>query len=607
MTDTLLLEERVKNTIQLGESHFREFKSAIEGTEGNKNPRPTKKICMDIAEALVAFSNADGGELLIGVEDDGVISGIPHNETEINRMLAATRTHVYATSVLPLTAAAKIILENKVVLFFSVTKGITEIYQLADGRCVRRKDKSTVPETPNRIMFDRQEIRSREYDRQFVDGATVNDLDVNRIQAMADSYLRGLSVEWYLQQIGVAEYATNGLRLRMAALLLFAKDIQRWHPRCQVRFLEVVGTELKTGDNYNVKRDESVQDNIFELLRKSWERLLSYLTYKTEFGADAKFEQKYIYPEHACFEALVNAIAHRDYSIQNGIDIFIFDDRMEIKSPGALLSTLTIKDLEELQGAHESRNALITKVLRENKFMRELGEGMKRIFQLMEENELEKPKLESTPTLFGVTLTHKSVFNTQQEQWLSLFKQFNLTPLQKKIVVVGMANRELSPDDIFKAMNTDDSDTYNKEVGFLRGSRILIEVRTYSTAITYAKKQNIHKRYVPRYKVQIPVDKGIKQLQDDPDKCVFIANLPQKMTRQGIKELFASCGTVERIYLPLDGSSFQAKGFGFVWFDKSESAQKAIDQLNGYKVDGRVIVVKKHVPKDRNNLEPSKI
>ncbi len=60
-----------------------------------------------------------------------------------------------------------------------------------------RKDKSTVPVTFRQITYDRQEIKSREYDRQFVDGANVSDLDVPHIQAIADDYLRGLSVERY--------------------------------------------------------------------------------------------------------------------------------------------------------------------------------------------------------------------------------------------------------------------------------------------------------------------------------------------------------------------------------------------------------------------------
>src|SRR5262245_8738180 len=120
MTDSLLLVERVRNTIDLGESHFREFKSALEGPEGQTKARSVTRICADIGEALVAFANADGGELLIGVEDDGQITGVPHIEKEIQAMLAAVKTHVHLESVLPITHAAKLTLDTKSLLFFSV-------------------------------------------------------------------------------------------------------------------------------------------------------------------------------------------------------------------------------------------------------------------------------------------------------------------------------------------------------------------------------------------------------------------------------------------------------------------------------------------------------
>jgi len=381
MDDILLLADKVRNTLILGESHFREFKSALEGRPGNKKPRLTKSICADIGEALVSFSNADGGAILIGVEDDGTITGIPHSEEEVQSMLNAIHSHVYKDQQLPLNNANKLVLENKTILYFSVNKGTTMIYQLPDGRCVRRKNKSTMPASVDQIQFERLENKTREYDSQFVDGAIVTDLDVKLLQGIADQYIKGLSVERYLQQTGLAEYAQNGLRLKKAALLLFAIDIDRWHPRSQVRFLKVKGNTLDSGEKYNVISDETVKGNIFELILKSWERLRPYLAYKTEFGINSKFEQKYIYPEDAVREVILYAIAHRDYSITNAIEIYIFNDRMEIKSPGALLSTLTIKNLYQLEGSHESRNSLISKVLRENKLMRELGEGMIRIFR----------------------------------------------------------------------------------------------------------------------------------------------------------------------------------------------------------------------------------
>ena len=406
MDDILLLADKVRNTLILGESHFREFKSAVEGRPGNKKPRLTKSICADIGEALVSFSNADGGAVLIGVEDDGTITGIPHKEEEIQTMLHAINSHVYKDQQLPLNNASKLVLEDKIILYFSVNKGTTMIYQLPDGRCVRRKDRSTIPASIDQIQFERQEIKAREYDSQFVDGAIVTDLDLRLLQGIADQYIKGLSIERYLQQIGLAEYAQNGLRLKKAALLLFATDIDRWHPRSQVRILKIKGNKLEAGEKYNVISDDIVKGNIFELILKSWEHLRSYLAYKTEFGTNSKFEQKYIFPEDAVREVILNAIAHRDYSIANAIEIYIFNDRMEIKSPGALLSTLTIKNLYELEGSHESRNSLIASVLRENKLMREIGEGMKRIFSLMQEQKLEKPELYSNGLWFRVTFSN---------------------------------------------------------------------------------------------------------------------------------------------------------------------------------------------------------
>ncbi|EBF6878350.1 hypothetical protein ACL83_24835, partial [Salmonella enterica subsp. enterica serovar Saintpaul] len=72
-------------------------------------------------------------------------------------------------------------------------------------------------------------------------------------------------------------------------------------------------------------------------------------------------------------EAVINALVHRDYSVNNAVDIFVFDDRIEIKSPGSLLSNITMEQLVELTGVHESRNALIARAMREAGYVQELG------------------------------------------------------------------------------------------------------------------------------------------------------------------------------------------------------------------------------------------
>ena len=404
MVDILVFTERIKNEIAIGESDFREFKSAWEGKPGQKKPRLVKKICEDIAEALVAFANSDGGAILIGVEDDGALTGVPHAEEDQQQMLAAPRSHVLNGSHLPMVYASRVQLEGKVVLFFQVRKGTEAIFQLQDGRVLVRKGSETMPVAIKALQFTQQEVRSREYDLQFVDGATVADLDLDLVQSLAHDYLPGLSAERYLQQMDLAHYFDHGLRLRRAALLLFAKDILRWQPHSMVRFVRIDGTEIGAGPQYNVVSDEMVRGNIYLLAFRAWEELRPYIAVGTAFTTQGTFEQQFAYPPNACQEAILNAIAHRDYSSHNGVEVHIFHDRLEIKSPGPLLSTLKIEDLLALDGRHESRNAKIAFVLKTNKIMREMGEGMKRIFQAMEGSGLPRPRLYSNTTWFSVTL-----------------------------------------------------------------------------------------------------------------------------------------------------------------------------------------------------------
>ncbi len=610
-SETLLLIDRVRNTIALGEGQFREFKSALHGPPNNKKPRGVGSICDDIAEGLVAFANADGGELLVGVEDNGEPTGVLHSAEDIARMLNSAATHVHPKTTLPMIAATELTLDFKKILFFSVAKGTTGIFQLNDGRCMRRVEKSTVPEHVEQLTFERQEVHSRAFDRNYVDGAKVTDLDLDLLNTIAQEYINGLSAERYLQQIGLAEYAPGGLRLRMASLLLFAKNVSQWHPRSQVRILKVAGTELKVGGSYNVQSDEVVTGNIFSLLVKSWEIMRPFLAYKTEFGASGTFEQKYIYPELACREALVNAIAHRDYSVFNGIDVFVFDDRMEFRNPGALLSTLRLAELESLQGAHESRNSLISKVLRENRIMRELGEGMKRIYELMTANELQQPTLQSDSSAFSITLPHRSVFSGLQEQWLLMFQQFDLSPAQKKILILGMNGREISPADIFKAINTTDRNVYDSEVTGLRKSRVLLELRTNVQSTRYARAHKIGKAEVPRFKVQIPglppipethdvgkhltpIDSAIKgKRRKDVARQVFVSNISRATTADDLSALFRPYQVVS-VKVPSHNSSGKAqnKGFAFVELTDAANVQSAINRLNGHVLAGNMLTIR---------------
>ena len=224
-------------------------------------------------------------------------------------------------------------------------KSSDTIHLTSDGLCLQRNDRETTPIPPHQITFERREINSREYDRQFVKNAVISDLDTSHIVEVADSISKGLSPEKCLQHLNLAEYTPSGLVIRKGALLLFANEITKWHPRSQVRFIKVSGTEIKSGNEYNASEGGIVKGNIVSLISETWEKLRPFLV-QTRLSSGAIFQTRIMYPELACQEAIINAIAHRDYSAEGkGIEVYIFDDRLEIKSPGMLLSTISINDI----------------------------------------------------------------------------------------------------------------------------------------------------------------------------------------------------------------------------------------------------------------------
>lgn len=248
MTEILDIEERTRLAIKIGESHYREFKSAYEGPPGEKKPRDLKAIMTDVSGALVAFANADGGELLLGVEDDGTITGVPHDSGKIAAILAADETHVHADTPLPTPRKRALEIDRRMVAYFSVSKGAQFIHLTADGRCLRRLDRETVPYSADRITAERLEDQSRAWDRETAHHATLEDLDLDLVTGVAAQMAYGISVEKCLHYLDLAEFAQEGLRLKRAGLLLFAKDVRRWHPGCFGRIMTVQGKEKRSGE-----------------------------------------------------------------------------------------------------------------------------------------------------------------------------------------------------------------------------------------------------------------------------------------------------------------------------------------------------------------------
>ncbi|MFM7153445.1 MAG: ATP-binding protein [Bacteroidota bacterium] len=587
MEQLLRLRERVEIAIELGESYYREFKSGYEGVPGDKKPRDFKDICYNVAKELVAFANADGGELFLGIEDDNTVTGLPHSEDKLSAILNAPENYVMKETPLPVKRKNIIDYDGKKVIYFSVDKGSRFIHQTSKGECFKREDRDSIPTAADSIRFVREEIASRQYDREFEDLASVADLDLGLVSLVAAACTRSstISPEKFLQYVELAEFDGDRLRLRKAALLLFAKNPNKWHPRSRVRILRVNGTEERPAPDYNVHEIADISGNIFELAEQSWEALRPALS-ETRYSSDGLFKTLVIYPEPACREALINAISHRDYSLEGrGIEIRIFDDRLEILSPGKLLSKLTIEDLKELKGAHETRNTYIARVLREYGYIRELGEGMRRMFELMKNNELVEPHISSPNKSFIVTLFYKFIYSKEERLWLDQFRELNLSREQKTVVKLGIDGRLISPREIFEHVGIIDTEKYRQLVESLAKLNLMERVVSREQVNTTARKRSIAPKSIGTYRIHLPGTfqkrTGEKSDKDTSDYArIFVTGLDSLVTEHELEILLTQFGTISEVIIPINPVTGKSRGFAFVEFDDSESARKAVN-FNG--------------------------
>jgi ATP-dependent DNA helicase RecG len=608
------LDERIGLAIRVGESQFREFKSAYEGVPGEKVPRKLRAVAEDIGRTLVAFANADGGELLIGVEDDGSVTGVPFSPDDLQRLLNASESHVHTDTPLPSPRKATVRVGSLQVAYFAVAKGTQFVHLTSDGRCLKRIDRDSVPVSAEHISAHRLEDQARGWDRAIATGATLADLDLDLINSVASQIAYGISPEKCLQYLDLAEFTPEGLRVKNAGVVLFAKDIRRWHPRCQVRLLWVTGQERLSGEAFNVDREDIVADNVLRLVDSAWERLTVALAHATRLTSEARFEQTLLYPQIACREALINAIVHRNYAIEGrGIEVTLFSDRLEIASPGMLLSTVSLDDLRAQTGVHESRNPLVARVLREVGFVREMGEGVRRIYEVMRSNALAEPTLCSDTTGFTVSLSNRSLYPDQVRLWLSNFDEFNLTEAQRGVLALGYGGREFSTQEIIDRLGIVDTDKVREVTAPLRALGLIERTANHMKLFKQAARRRVPKREVPSYRVadladtqsprklvNAPTPREMKGDVGDDEEYpadeaeLFVGNLPFSVTKEDLVGSLVELGYgVVSLALPAPNVPGRSnRGYAFVRVTTSgRPMSEVLSRLDGVQIDGRRLVV----------------
>ncbi len=353
-----------------------------------------------LAEALVAFANTDGGTIVVGWSPKG-----EPTEALLEEDLEAALTAAQEACRPPIRAEWRPFeVQGRRGVAIMVARS-PELHSLADGRVLVRAGAENRPLGGQEIRQLAATKGTGDFEAETVPGATREDLSdeviAEYLEKRSERQRRPVTgpVEAHLREIGALDEAGDPT---VAGLLLFGKQPSVYLPQAGLVFVRFVGTEPRGRDGLaGYGRREEINGPLPRLIEQVWKVLWEEMRVEAVVKGLER-EERTEYPPFAVREALVNAVAHRDYRLRGRrIEIRMFDDRLEVTSPGGLPGYITLDNIVE---EHFSRNPRIVSGLFQWGYIEELGLGIDRMIEAMVGAGHPPPHFRATPYSFTVTL-----------------------------------------------------------------------------------------------------------------------------------------------------------------------------------------------------------
>lgn len=346
----------------------------------------------DLAKEIVSFLNVAGGAVLLGVEDDGTISGTTRDRLE--EWVAELCRRKIEPPIIPFLSWARDVEPGKHVLTVRVSVGPDKPYARVhdDRRTYFVRVGSTCQEARRDELERMFQASGRlQYGLKPVPGASVEELDRRRLRDYLVRVLGGSAPaeedteawERLLASLDLITAAAGRLVPTIDGLLLFGRTTKRYLPQSGIRALCYPGTE----PDYATRADQDLTGPLVPLGAADGaivesglvEQALDFVRRNTEPTAHLEGGRRIdrpAYPEAVMREAVVNALVHRDYSIAGSdITLVIFADRLEIQSPGRLPNTVTVEGMKA--GLRYARNQNLVNVMRDYRYVDFRGMGVR--------------------------------------------------------------------------------------------------------------------------------------------------------------------------------------------------------------------------------------
>ena len=477
--------EQVGLLLKQERGQFLEFISAFEYRRSSGQKKREEELSRELVRILSAMANADGGTVLVGVEPDRSVTGVPHDEDELQTLIQAPQ-NLLRPQLTP--ACEKISLGSLQVLKFDVASSM-DIHRIAGGRSFYRIAAETPALAAEQIHSLKEAKRNVFYERQQTLNATWFDLDSDLVNQFVNKLHPGedpqivLSQTYHLLDNSRAIPCPN-----MAALLLFAKDPTRWHPRAGIDFVKYEGNERQHGASLNVVKRMRFEAPLVRLIDEAVGRIKEQVRGRTILH-DLFFRERLEYPTFAWQEALVNAVAHRDYSLTGApVEIWMFDDHICVRSPGLPPAPVTLEQLRLQKSLHFSRNPLIVRALADLGFARDMGEGVPRIYQEMETYGLHPPEFAVEGFVFTVTLRNAPVYDEATLRWLSQFANNQVNMRQRRVLAYAYCHGKTFSTAEYERIAEVDRDTAYRDIRLMVKNGIVAPLKPKSRSYRIVEK-----------------------------------------------------------------------------------------------------------------------
>lgn len=344
----------------------------------------------DFSHQLSAFANASGGLVVIGIEDNGRITGVTDLQENMFRQAAFEYLRIPPEYTVEVVFCSLDNGDDGKIMLFHIATSSNEIIKLKNGEAYLRVGDHSVRLSSEMLAELEYSKGIKSYEARVIDDATLDDLDqelIERYVKMLNPFVsKPLDV---LKGRGLLKEKGGVFQITVAAILLFGKVPTQFLPGARIRFLRYEGVTAEVGTRFNLVKDITIERPLDQMISECRQLLESQMREFQQLGRDGVFKRIPEYPAFAWLEGLVNAVAHRDYSLQGDyIRITMYDDRIEFSSPGRLPSIVTV---DNIQNTRFSRNPMIARVLCDFGWVRELNEGVKRIYTDMASFFLDPP------------------------------------------------------------------------------------------------------------------------------------------------------------------------------------------------------------------------